>query len=557
EPPLEIADDSDLMIVWRALDGQTDVAELENSLPLGRFEIRSAIASLVGLGAARPVTGSELNNLARETLKEGDDGKARVLLERSLELERNNRALRRQLALLIEQSGDRKEAAATWALIGFQAASEGEEAEALEAYQRAASLEPSDVGLRERSFELLERIGDTSEFETATLELCKQLLHLGLNERAMSAITGAMKRPDLADRPELLELLGEIYASMGRPEEGVQRLVEAADKAEKLKDRTRAMAILEAAQRALPDSNEIQGRLSDLRSKKRERARRRRRRFMAIAGGSLGTVLSLFVLYDEISLRLKMDGLVRETPLSLVRDTANDQLARAFALVDAHPLAPSSWTLEKLAGGLIEAEMFRIGLLGEDFDQAIGRTDRLLAVLAGRPRERGVRELRARLLRRRNLRYKLLPWFSHVRPEAGERDASAFRFNEDDVSDVLSLYVELGEEGRHLLRQRLATLRSRKALDLFTRRFLAGHVDEYRIGDFKKSLPELIAQMIRRRDEDDGGRGFLAAYSAVVDAWLAGGERRERAKVLMPLFVQLPETLPGDRAGWMRLIQQE
>ena len=146
--------DSDSTLVWNALDGRSDLAQLYEEVPLGRFEVAEIISRLVQEGYARPVVPTELPDLARQALDDGDTLRARSLLEKALELQRNNKELREILAEVLESLGEVKEAAANWAWLASQAGQEDDDTRALELFLRAADLDPVDIGIWERIFEL-------------------------------------------------------------------------------------------------------------------------------------------------------------------------------------------------------------------------------------------------------------------------------------------------------------------------------------------------------------------------------------------------------------------
>jgi Flp pilus assembly protein TadD len=94
------------------------VRALLEALPHPRFDVCKAISDLVLRGVARPCKADEIEALIQTALAEDDAEAAVELMTRALGLERNNRALRRQLAELLERLGRNADAAAELAQRG-------------------------------------------------------------------------------------------------------------------------------------------------------------------------------------------------------------------------------------------------------------------------------------------------------------------------------------------------------------------------------------------------------------------------------------------------------
>ena len=421
--------DDILVELWDQLDGRTEVSELEDTLPYGRFEIHNAIHALVGLGFARPVTGSELSELALQVMQAGEKGKGRTLLEHALELERNNLELRRMLAELLEDLGESKEAAACWAVIGYQENVNQREEESLAAYEKAARLDSTDVGLLERHHEIVGRCGDTGQYEAATLQLSGRLLEHGLMERAIDAVTRAMDRPDLADRPALLEHLIGIYQRAGRPEDGLEMLVSAASKAERLGDRERAISILEIGVAAMPDQPELKTQLEDVMTSRRMRKRRFVRRMSLILSVIFVVGLAGLVLVEEIRVQRKMADPVKDLPMAILEDRARDDLIQLKGILDAHWLAPSLGNVESLVNGLADVELQRILVASQAyrFREALDRIRQVSSILGDHPVTTKLETLRSRCVRGRDFLVRFKGYLTTSDPDE-PKNADAFQF---------------------------------------------------------------------------------------------------------------------------------
>lgn len=551
----------DLEMVWNCLDGKTELSEVEDMVPFGHFEVCEAVARLVIEDRARPVGATEITAQAEAAMKAGDHAKTRALLEHAIQIERNNRTLRRMLAELYEALEDPRQAAENWAILGYQAMLEGKDDESLAAYKRAMLLDPVDIGLREKSFELLERAGSTQDFAASALDLVQRFSDLGLADRARATLDRAMQRPDLADRGELLQRLAEVERDAGRPEDGIKKLLQAAETSRRCGDRQHAELVLEIGERLFPDSTAVRDSLDNLRTNRRERRRRLVRRVSALvmlAGLSAGSAV---VTFDEVMLRREIQSLARELPHRVSAGRGAEVLGETLASWQAHPFTPSRQLLRELADGLIEAELAQIGKAADDdrYLEALARLAELESIAGEHLPARRLEPLKEKLARRSKRFRELEPWFlgSH-RPE---RTMRAFAFGHGDIEQVLALYPRLGDAGRAHARRRLVDLGSPVALPLFTDRYLRGATSEVGAEQGKVRLYDLVGKLCaktqdrRWRDRAEVRDAFIGAYMAVAEAFLSDSKQLEgRARQLLPLFIDQPSRLPSTREGFLRLL---
>ena len=542
-------DDPDMQMVWSVLDGQTELREFGQELPLNDFEVQSIVAALVEAGYARAVHPADIPTLARQALESGELERARVLLEHAVEIERGDRELRRMLAETYEQQNRLKDAAGAWAVLGYQASLDGEDGEALEAYQRAATLDPVDVGLRERCFEILGRVGTTDDVLESAIDVSQGFVELGLFDRAVEVLEQAMQRPDLAKRPGLLGRIARIEKDSGQPERGFERMLAEALQAEESADRELAEAFYLEAQRVFPERAELRQRLSDLRSHKRERQRRaRRRRALLAVGVSLLGVLGL-ALVEELRFSLELRGVLRSSASAVLEGRGTDAIQAAWAVQDAHPLAPTRGSVDELVLGLVDAEILRL-----ERERSSGR---LLSAMHGYARLTNavddrllVPELHENVLRvrrQKRVRDALEPWFLG-REETG-RDPASLVFERADADQVLALYGRLGSAGRELVRARLTELKAPRVLPLLVERYLDGDRSALVIDGQELSAELAISTLagLAVRNDPKQHRALSEAFGTVLDEFYDDRGRKELARSLLPCFVELREDPPEKR----------
>lgn len=274
--------------IAQALDGRTDVLQLLHQFSASRFDIVKAVSSLVTMGAARPCTVQEIEANARQALEEGETEDGVRLLRQALELERSNTELRHELADLLEELGHINDAASQHAMLGFQAAREGDEQAALSHYRRATSLNPSDPELYEQMVDLLRANGDRAALASSMLELSALWLSMGLADRAQKMLTEALASGKLQHHVALNERLAEIEARLGNVDTSAQIFERLADHV-LTDDEAQAVYYLRQARKHSPDDGRLEKRLRDIETG--QRARRLRRRRQIVVATAAATVM--------------------------------------------------------------------------------------------------------------------------------------------------------------------------------------------------------------------------------------------------------------------------
>ncbi len=542
-------DDPDMQMVWSVLDGQTELREFGQELPLNDFEVQSIVAELVEAGLARAVHPADIPSLARQAIETDDYERARVLLEHAVEIERGDHELRRMLAETYEQQNRLKDAAAAWAVLGYQESMDGDDAEALNAYQRAVALDPVDVGLRERCFEILGRVGTTGEVLESAIDVSQGFFELGLFDRAVETLELAMQRPDLAKRPGLLGRIARIEKDSGQPQRGFERMLSEALQAEESGERELAEAFYLEAQRVFPEKGELRQRLADLRSHKRERQRRARRRRMFLAAAVLLCSLLSLALVEELRFSLELGAVLRSSASAVLEGRGTEAIQAAWRVRDAHPFSPTRASVDQLVLGLVDAEILRL-----ERERSSGRLlsakhgyQRLQNVVADRIEVPGLGARALRVQRQKRVFDALQPWF--LGHEELGRDPATLIFERADADQVLSLYARLCGRGRELVRVRLTELKVAGVLPLIVDRYLDGDRSPLVI-DGKQLSTELaistLAGLIDRNDAKEH-LALTEAFGSVLDEFYDDRGRKALARSLLPCFVELEGEPPAQR----------
>ncbi|MEZ5989912.1 MAG: DUF4388 domain-containing protein [Planctomycetota bacterium] len=529
--------DEDHALLFEALDGRNDLAAIEPILGRSHFDVCALLCDLVEWGFARPVNPGELKGLAEEAMEAGDLERSAGLLEHALELERVNPELRQKLAGVLEALGRGKEAAQAWAILGLRAMRDGDDAEALDAFRRACELDPDDVGLHERIFEVEERAGATGDYARVAIELSMRYHDLGLLEKAVEVLDRAMKRPDLSGRPELLGRLVDFEKQGGRSEQAHRRVLQAADEAERCGDRDRALALLETGARCFPESREVQGRREDILSFRREKLAAFRRRLLLRAGGLLAAVGLGWLGLQEWRLHGDLRQMLHDAPQAVAEDRALIALEVAQKMAEAHPWALSRGLVEELAAGLAEAEKqsIRRAALAGDF-----RSERLEALARLRP-ELELDSWRGWLQEARELEQRFGPWLGH----GGDRGGDPFTFDAAMAPRMTELYPRLDAEGQARMRARFAALDCVVALPLFVEHALHGTEEPVLQGQGLGSVVDRLAKKAREGSVSGGRYALLRACRMLEDDLF--GPQPTRAESLLPMLLPGLDRPPRNR----------
>jgi tetratricopeptide (TPR) repeat protein len=546
---VELAEDQ--AAIWTALDGRTELIEFESLIGQGYFEVCSIICDLVEWGLSRPVNPAELKQLAGEAIENEELEKAADLLEHCLEIERANPELRTQLAGVLEELGRNSEAAQTWAILGLRCLREDEEDDALEAFQRAASLDPEDVGLYERIYECLERTGSIEDFTQVALDLSTRYEELGLLDKAIEVLVRSMGRPDLSQSIALLEPLISHQKQAGKAEEGLATLLSHCDEADRAGDRERALEILEIGERIYPDSVEVQGRRADIHSFKREQRQAKIRRIRRIAAGVLLMAGAIFVCKEEWILQAQLRQYVRELPLAF-EEGRSLELLEDFRSERKSPWPIlSSFLAAEFETAVLSSESRRIIEAARSGRYADKDVNRLAALYPAGKRSKIVDETRSQVSHWRKTRGRFSPWFPGGRGVGAANSGKAFSFEAVDVAGVLELYPRLAAEGRKRMRDRLAQLKSVEALPvLVSHALLVASKSRLEKGSKPRLLIEQLSKKARNSSLASERKALHAAYRLLEDQLFGGQPQRARQLLpsLLPEIKEPPKTREEFRA---------
>jgi hypothetical protein len=354
---VEVPDDLDeaQLAVLEQLDGRTDVGTLVQRLPYVRFTVLKALVELVLLGCARACAASEIEAMASQALRDGDDEGAAVLLRRALDRERNNQTLRLQLVDVLLRLERIKDASAELALLGYQASKSTTPGDAIDFYARAQSLVPDDLTLGERYVEALAAHGEATAHAEAASALATRLMAAGLAERAAAVLTRACARPELRADLTLLGRLAETEEALGHVERAAELWRGAADLSRE--DVPGALQFLRRAARLQPGDHALLRRISDLETGYRAYARKRRRRLIALgSAASAAGLLGIAGVTEFVAAR----GVIASFAHNLEEVTSGAPVAAVAGLEQvgqAFGWTASGRTAARLAERLIELQV--------------------------------------------------------------------------------------------------------------------------------------------------------------------------------------------------------
>ena len=457
--------------VAELLDGHTEVSTVLERLPHSRFDVLKTINDLVRIDLARPLSGRELEEMAHEAIADDRADDAVVLLSRALMTERSNTDMRSMLVDLLERSGRTDDAAMELAILGYQAAQRGDTSNALEFYERAAGLKPSDIGIQEKRVELLRTQGG-ADFETAILEYVDQLMAAGLGEKARAILEGvdARARTVGTDRR-----LAEIDTHLGDYVAAANLYMVLAKRVPRTDDQAR-LTFLREASSLLPDDETLREQVEDLETG-RARNRRRRRR-VALTAGVAATVL----------LGVGTMGVVEITASHAVIQSLHDRLEQIAAGEPAAVLSDLervqtdySWTIAGRQASTLRIKLFELQVQNFERLMADGETREALAgleELAARTTRDDARKRLDALVLRANVEIEAEELFELVNgPQP--RDSHCREFVALTAPELLDFHLDRLDRGegvypraRQCLLQVLRQMDSPRSLSVVSRVFL-------------------------------------------------------------------------------------
>lgn len=264
------------------LDGRTDIGSLMGMVRCSKFDLMKAVSDLCHIGVVRPSTADEIEQAAREAMEGGNGSEAVRLLEQALTIERNNRGLREELAVLLIELGRSKDSSVQFATLGFQSAQEEDYQQALVHYQHAAVLDPEDLPLHEQRLEIVRKVGDRQLIITTVLELTKLYQRMGLADRARELLQTSLAEKSLHAPFELQVNMAQVELCLGHGKESAAIYIQLAEKC-LVKDEALGLGYLHSALEGMPDDEALCERIESIESGRAGRLRRRRKRLATLA----------------------------------------------------------------------------------------------------------------------------------------------------------------------------------------------------------------------------------------------------------------------------------
>ncbi len=269
------------------LDGKRDVAAVIRDSGLGRYAVCQGLAKLVSERYVRTTNADELRRLAEQAESSSDLEEATRFMRRALEIERNDVALRRRLAEILEQAGEKEDAASEYKLLANSFLDSGNTSQATDCLRRAIALRPSDVTTRERLFQILSDSGGKTVALETGMDLAGTYSTLGLNEKAKRALE---KMLGLApkDRITIERKLVEADLALGDVKAAVETLRKVARRLMKSRDYDEAAGHYEEILKLDAKDEEARKRVAEIQAGVVERMLERRRAL--VRGGVLAAV---------------------------------------------------------------------------------------------------------------------------------------------------------------------------------------------------------------------------------------------------------------------------
>ncbi len=327
------------------LDGSRDVAAVIRDSALGRYAVCQGLSKLVSERYVRTTNADELRRLAERAESSHDLEEAARFMRRALEIERNDVALRRRLAEILEQAGETEDAASEYKIIANSFLDSGSTGEAADCLRRAIALRPSDVTSRERLFQILSDSGGKTVALETGMDLAGTYSTLGLNEKARRALE-RMLGLSPKDRLTIERKLVEANLALGDVKGAVAALRKIARRLLKSRDYDEAAGYYEEILKLDAKDEEARKRVAEIQAGVVERMLERRRAL--VRGGILAAAalpVLIFVLREvacrraEEEARREASGLGVEAALASGRaevlqrrrdyDEAIDNLSRA------------------------------------------------------------------------------------------------------------------------------------------------------------------------------------------------------------------------------------
>ncbi|MHC4390295.1 MAG: DUF4388 domain-containing protein [Planctomycetota bacterium] len=346
------------------LDGWQDLEAVIRDLPLGNFHAAEAAAGLLDQGAIEPISTRELTQRARELIAQGYQEDASKLLARALELERGATNARALLAETLLGLGRKDEAVNEFKQLGFFLKERGDTAEALAAYNGAARLAPTDLGLRETLFELASANAGPQECVRQAHGLAKAALAQHLYDRAIDVLKRALTFE--VETSTTRKLLAEAYLKVPDKKAAIAVYLAEAKERERLGDFAASERALRTVTDLDPNHKRASKRLKTIKSRSERLARAPRG--SGSRRGPLGLLLVVCLLlalvighgYREHRAAEALEGAYVKVANALALGKRAEIAPALTALADADRAAPYTVAgrhAEALLRAIVEAEL--------------------------------------------------------------------------------------------------------------------------------------------------------------------------------------------------------
>ncbi|MEE8105152.1 MAG: tetratricopeptide repeat protein, partial [Planctomycetota bacterium] len=272
--------DPNLQDLFGLMDGVNDLGAVVEAMPASKFEVMKLVAGLVDCGRLVRATAPHLRDLAQRATATGEPARAIRHLEAALEREHGALDIRRDLAKLYEKTDRTDEAAREHKKIAFDLTASGETRMALEVYERASALAPSDTGTLQKIADIHEAGGDLESFRKAGRRLGETLVAQGLYEDALKVYKRLSKSDE--NNVALREALAEIHVKLNKPKNAAKEFLPLAERAYNRGDYSEALRQYRNVIRVDRSCVEAAERIDEIESGRiRQYAINRRRRLVA------------------------------------------------------------------------------------------------------------------------------------------------------------------------------------------------------------------------------------------------------------------------------------
>ena len=267
--------DATMHRVFKLLDGERSLREIEDLTRLGHFTLLRAAALLMRKGAARTLSSAEAFERARLRTSKKDWPAALKMAKYGLDHERKNTGLL-EIALRASEELENAGDAAAYArqLASAQAESNQLEA-AIRSYQKVLANAPKDLTAQERLFEIMLQLDLKLDALAQGEALAAAYKKAGLPDKAATVYAHLMEK--LGDQPDLLESLAEIQRHLGDKHEAVKLYRKLLNRALEAKNDQAALDYCRTILRMDPRHDEALKLRQELESGQVERTRQRKR----------------------------------------------------------------------------------------------------------------------------------------------------------------------------------------------------------------------------------------------------------------------------------------